>query len=213
MSADETETGKVDGHVGREDDIATVAFWYQIGQPRPFPLFPPLSERTFRDLDTVIEAQELTVAARHSPGRIEVENCYDWTGEGRLVFTPEAGGASFFEVDFHIEQPEFRGLVPRLTSGPDFERYLIPPDGREIDGLNDDPEWSPRGPFDGYSASPGIKDLHLGSYRLAKGSHTQRFEGLASYPLASGSALGLDSIRLRERWPKKRPSLRQAGGG
>ena len=30
MSADETETGKVDGHVPREDDIATAAFWYQV---------------------------------------------------------------------------------------------------------------------------------------------------------------------------------------
>ena len=36
MAADETATGKVDGHVEREDDIATVAFWYQQGEPQTF---------------------------------------------------------------------------------------------------------------------------------------------------------------------------------
>ena len=35
ITGDETESGKIEGHVEREDDIATVAFWYQIGQPEP----------------------------------------------------------------------------------------------------------------------------------------------------------------------------------
>ena len=30
------ETGEIDGHVEREDDIATVAFWYQAGHPARF---------------------------------------------------------------------------------------------------------------------------------------------------------------------------------
>jgi hypothetical protein len=34
-----------------------------------------------------------------------------------------------------------------------------------------------------------------------------RFEGLGRNPLSSGSALGLDSICLRERWLKKRKFL------
>jgi hypothetical protein len=42
MAADETESGKVEGHVEREDDIATVAFWYRA----PAVHDPPSARRT-----------------------------------------------------------------------------------------------------------------------------------------------------------------------
>ena len=41
MSADETTSGKIEGFVEREDDFATVAFWYQKGQPKRFAKMPP----------------------------------------------------------------------------------------------------------------------------------------------------------------------------
>ena len=45
MDADETTTGKVEGHVERGDDFASVAFWYQRGQPKRFTQIPPLKDR------------------------------------------------------------------------------------------------------------------------------------------------------------------------
>ena len=47
MSDDETESGKVEGHVEREDDMATVAFWYQVGQPKRFAPIPTLAGALF----------------------------------------------------------------------------------------------------------------------------------------------------------------------
>ena len=61
--------------------------------------------------------------------------------------------------------------------------------------------------FDFYSPDLKVKDLYLGSFRLAPGKHTLRFEGVGRNPLSKGVYLGLDSVRLRERWDRKRKLL------
>ena len=61
--------------------------------------------------------------------------------------------------------------------------------------------------LDFYSRDLAIKDVYLGSLKLAPGKHTVRFEAAGRNPLAKGSALGLDSVRLRQRWDKKRKLL------
>ena len=85
MSADETETGEVDGHVEREDDIATVAFWYQSGQPKRFTDLPPCQERILPNLELVIEGKDMIGSVRHSSGTVELQKGYDWTGEGQTI--------------------------------------------------------------------------------------------------------------------------------
>lgn len=50
----------------------------------------------------------------------------------------------------------------------------------------------------------------LGSARHSPGTHTLRFELVGRNPLSTGNALGLDSVRLRQRWHKLRPPLRPA---
>ena len=68
-----------------------------------------------------------------------------------------------------------------------------------------------------YAQSVRVKDHYLGSFRLASGKHTVRFECVGRNPFSKGRHLGLDSVRLRERWNRKRkhltslPSLPQAG--
>jgi hypothetical protein len=57
--------------------------------------------------------------------------------------------------------------------------------------------------YDFYSQDLKVKDNYLGSFKLAPGKHTLRFEGVGRNPLAKGNYLGLDSVRLRERWTKK----------
>ncbi|HYK90349.1 MAG TPA: hypothetical protein VE398_16355, partial [Acidobacteriota bacterium] len=39
------------------------------------------------------------------------------------------------------------------------------------------------------------------------GKHTLRFEHIGRNPLSKGDQFGLDSVRLRERWLKKRKLL------
>lgn len=212
ISADETETGEVDGHVEREDDIATVAFWYQVGPGKRFATLPPLSERTFPDHDLVIQGRDLLSTARHSPGTLELQAGYDWTGDGQLFFAPSTGNPNL-EVNFSITEAELRGLVLRLTHGPDYGRYRIFLDGTDVTELPEYPDWNPRGPRDFYADEVEVRDFYVGSYTLSPGTHTVRFVSAGKNPLSSGSLLGLDSVRLRERWHKRRPSLRPADGG
>jgi hypothetical protein len=52
-----------------------------------------------------------------------------------------------------------------------------------------------------------VKDNYLGSFKLAPGKHTLRLECRGKNIMSSGYNVGLDSVRLRERWLKKRKLL------
>jgi hypothetical protein len=209
MSADETATGRVDGHVEREDDIATVAFWYQVGRPKRFTTLPSLAERTFPELDRVVEAKTLLGAARRSAGSLELQRGYDWTGDGQMFFVP-ATDSAFLEVTFQVADTTRAGLVLRMTRAPDYGRWRVLLDGHDVTSLAEYSDWGPRGAQDLYARDVEVRDLYLGSYALAAGAHTLRFESAGRNGLSTGNALGFDSIRFRARWHKQRPSLRAA---
>lgn len=209
ISADETETGEIDGHVEREDDMATVAFWYQIGQPKRFTALPLLEERIFPDLDIITQGKDMIMTARTSGGKLELQKGADWTGEGQVLFIPSVEKPSF-ELDFAVKKEELRGLVLRFTKAPDYGIYRILFDGNDVAELEDYPDWNAKGAMDFYDEGIVVKDYYLGSYILSPGKHTLRFECVGRNPFSKGKLLGLDSVRLRERWQKKRKSLRPA---
>jgi hypothetical protein len=212
MSADETTTGKVDGHVGREDDIATVAFWYQAGQPKKFTTIPAYSGRVMPELDKVIEGKELMKNLRHSAGTAELQKGFDWTGDGQIFFSPN-GPKAWMEADFNIEETEPRGIVLRLTNSNDYGKYRIYIDGiaipdvpMTIDMDFDSPSQNFK-TIDLYSKEIKVKDYYLGSTILKRGKHTIRFESAGQNQNSAGNCIGFDSFRLRERWGKKRTPL------
>jgi hypothetical protein len=206
ITADETESGKIEGHVEREDDIATVAFWYQAGQPKRFTALPPLSQRILPNLDVVIEGKSMKDAARHSPGVLELQNGYDWSGEGQLFFMP-ASDNPVLEVDFQVEKEEYRGLILRCTHAEDYGIWRIFLDGKNVAQPEDYMAGQKIHDFDFYSTQLEVKDHYLGSFKLPLGKHTLRFECVGRNPLSKGNYFGLDSVRLRERWLKKRKLL------
>ncbi len=206
ISEDETESGKVEGHVEREDDMATVAFWYQVGQPKRFTKLPPLSERILPNLDIIIEGKTMQPTARHSPGVLELQKGYDWTGDGQLLFMP-ASDEPVLEVDFPVEREEYRGLILRCTYANDYGIYRIYLDGKNVRQPPDYMAGQKLQDFDFYSNDLAVKDIYLGSFRLPTGKHTLRLECVGHNPLSKGNYLGFDSVRLRERWQKKRKAL------
>jgi len=209
ISADETETGEIDGHVEREDDIATVAFWYQVGQPKRFVTLPPLEERIFPNQDIIVQGKDLISSARTSGGKFELQKGYDWTGDGQILFMPPVENPSL-ELDFYVEKDERRGLVLRFTKAPDYGIYRIFLDGIDVTELENYPDWNPKGAMDFYDEHILVKDNYLGSYILPTGKHTIAFECVGKNHFSEGKLLGIDSVRLRERWQKKRKSLRPA---
>ncbi|GMU37646.1 MAG: DUF2961 domain-containing protein [Phycisphaerae bacterium] len=233
ISADETETGKVEGFVEREDDLATVAFWYQVGQPKRFATLPPASERRFPNLDRIVEGKDLMPTARHSGGTLTLQKGYIWTGEGQLFFVPaeadrgqtddrskgaeadprrstaagdsatgyavagESAAKPFIEFRFKVETKEYRRLMLRLTHSYDYGTYRVL--------LNGEPAG---GPIDLYSKTIEIHDHSLGDYELPPGEHTIRLECTGRNPQSTDQRLGVDSVRLRQRWLVKRPVVK-----
>ena len=49
-----------------------------------------------------------------------------------------------------------------------------------------------------------VRELNLGQRRLSVGQHTLRVECTGKSTQSTGSKLGIDSVRLRQRWPVKR---------
>jgi hypothetical protein len=206
ISEDETESGKVEGHVEREDDMATVAFWYQVGQPKRFTKLPALAQRLLPNLDIVIEGKTLLPTAKHSPGLLELQKDFDWTGDGQVFFRP-VDDKPLLELDFQVEKEEYRGLILRFTYAEDYGIYRIFLDGKNVRQPADYMAGQKIADYDFYSPALQVKDNYLGSFKLSPGKHTLRLEGVGKNVLSKGNFVGLDSVRLRERWNKKRKLL------
>jgi len=212
ISADESATGNVDGHVEREDDIATVAFWYQHGQPKRFAALPPCEDRMLPNLETVIEAKDMIGSVRHSPGEVKLEEGFDWTGGGQILFNPSTNNA-WMEADFTVESEEYRGLLLKMSHASNYGLYKLFIDAKPIarvpmtiDFDFADPKLEVR-VLNLYSANPEVYDYYLGSTTLKKGRHTIRFEQAGMAVNSAGNSLGFDSFRQMKRWNKKRVSL------
>jgi hypothetical protein len=196
MDADETTTGKVEGHVERGDDYASVAFWYQRGQPKRFASIPPLKDRRLPAIDTVIDGKALLATAKATGGdgmRLQAGGA--WTGEGQILFDGAKAGDA---LACTFEQPGGKPLhlVVRLTHSYDFGVYALKLDGKVIaEGL------------DLYSPTIEVKEHHMGELPAGAGSHVLTLECVGVNPSSKGAKLGLDSVKLRERAGVKRAPL------
>jgi hypothetical protein len=139
-------------------------------------------------------------------GAAELQKGYDWTGEGQILFRPAADKPSL-EVDFDVTKEEYRALVLRMTYAGDYGAYKVLLDGKPVPLAEDGSRPAESPVIDFYSRDLDVKDLYLGSLKLAPGKHTLRFVGAGRHPLSKGTLLGLDSVRLRQRWDRKRKLL------
>lgn len=193
ISEDELAPDVHRGFVERNDDFASVAFWYQQGQPKRFARLPSAQERKLPELDQITEGKELAASAKMEGGAIHVQKGYLWTGEGQLFFDNHQGQGAWFSCAFHVAQEELTQLTLRVTYSYDFGIYRILLDGEEV-----------RARQDFFSPEVEVRELNLGQRRLATGEHTLRFECLGKVQDSRGTKLGVDSVRLRKRWQKLR---------
>ncbi|MFO1077261.1 MAG: glycoside hydrolase family 172 protein [Planctomycetota bacterium] len=189
VPGDEKPNGKVDGHTERFDDFASVAFWYQQGQPKRFATLPPAKDRVPPNLDAIVEGKALLAGAVMHDGDAELQGGPDWTGDGQILFRGEQVGSSL-EVRFTAPAGAgvHRALVLPLTRSYDFGVYRVLLDGEEV----------ARG-LDLYSANVRIEEIGLGTKDWGEGEHVLRFVCTGKNSASAGYFLGLDSVRLRER--------------
>jgi hypothetical protein len=193
ITKDELKEGVHEGFVERNDDFASVAFWYQVGQPKRFAALPPLAARRWPNLDIIIEGKDLLKTATSEGATLSLQKGYEWTGEGQIFVDNTRGAGAWVEFAFPVEKEELRQLTLRMTTSYDFGTYRILLDGKEV-----------RGATDFFNASVKVRELNLGQMRLAAGPHKIRFECVGPSGQSKGARLGIDSVRLRERWNVKR---------
>jgi len=197
MSEDELAEGTNPGHVERNDDFATVAFWYQVGQPKRYATLPPAKERVLPNIDWIIEGKDMLPQAKSSKeNTMQLQRGYEWTGDGQIFInnTNDNDGKGFWaEFRFDITKEDYRQLTLRMTKAPDFGIYRILLDGKVV-----------RDFYDFYNSDVEVVELNLGHQTVPAGVHTIRFECLGKRGESRGAKLGFDSVRLRERWKVKR---------
>jgi len=191
ISVDENPDHRSTSWNEREDDYASVAFWYQIGRPKRFAEIPPAAGRALPEIDRVVRGSDWTGDPHHGTGPAVVQSGALWTGGAQMLYQPPFGEDAWVEIPFEIEKREPCRLVLRLTTSYDFGIYDVFLDGVRLGAS-----------LDLYSAQTDAKEFPILDFWPDAGSHTLRMVCVGKNPLSEGFWLGFDSLRLRERRPR-----------
>jgi len=151
----------------RPDFINSVAFWYQIGEPKPFEHLPSYPERCVpwknQHLVRVFRQAQVTGSAK-----VRVETTGMFGARPLLGWTNTEAGARL-TLPFDVESAGRYAV--RLTAGaaPDFGLYDV-----QLDGKTALASANFRAP------DSDEVDLSLGTHEFAKGAHTLSFTALAA---------------------------------
>lgn len=175
----------------REDDFASVAFWYQTGAPTFTARAPHARERQLPDLERLtIYAREFTDARHHGAGTAASQLLDLYPGPQLLYRAPSADNA-WVEIPFEVKQKEPLRLLLRATRSYDFGKYQATLNGVKLGG-----------PLDFFSEKVVDHEFHLLDFWPDPGSYTLRLECVGKNPRSDGYYFGLESVRLRERRPR-----------
>ena len=190
ISPDENVEQKAHSWNEREDDFATVAFWYQTGIPTGHETVPPAEERVLPGLDEVFRATGVIASGSFSQGLAEVQDNLDFYPQGQLFFKPASDRAKVI-IPFRVNEKRPTRLLLAVTKAPDYgiwQAYLEGIPVGQTMNLYDEQvmEWEHH--LLDFWPEPGIYNLEL---RLEGKDHR-----------STGSLLGIESVRLRERRPR-----------
>jgi hypothetical protein len=175
----------------REDDYASVAFWYQTGEPTFTARAPSGSERRLPSLERVTAyARDFAGAANHGEGRTTRQQLDLYEGP-QLLYMPARQEGAWLEIPFEVQKKEPLRLLLNATKSYDFGRYQAYLNGVKVGG-----------PIDLYSPDVTSQEFHLLDFWPAPGKYTLRLECVGKAPASTGYYLGLESVRLRERRPR-----------
>jgi hypothetical protein len=174
----------------REDDYSSVAFWYQTGAPTFTARAPHARERRLPDLErTTVFARDH--AERHGAGEIELSKLPELYEGEQVLYKPGFPDDGWLEVPIDVSEKEPLRLLVVASTANDCGIYRASLDGVQL-----------REPFDLFSAETASKELHLLDFWPEPGTYTLRLECTGKNHLSSGYALGIESVRLRERRPR-----------
>jgi hypothetical protein len=189
----------------REDDYASVAFWYQTGTPTFEARAPHALERTLPSLDVLI-----VVASGLMLGQVRLEQTdlprLEYTGradkrattrtnqsfpehfEYQVLFVP---GPDSIEIPFNISFKEPLRLLLNMGLGPDLGIYTV-----TLDGVKMGTE------MDFYSPKVEAREFQFLDFWPEPGRYTLKLDCIGKNHLSGGHGLLIESVRLRARRPK-----------
>jgi hypothetical protein len=191
ISTDENPDQKSDSWNEREDDYASVAFWYQQGTPSPAPPVPPASQRVLPELDKIIAAAPFADDKHHGPGNCSVQTNLGFYPAGQLFYQPRESEGAWMEIPFDVQEKRPCRLLLKITRAEDYGTYRATLNGVPIGQ-----------PMDCYSSSVSDWEWHLLDFWPEPGHYTLRLECVGKNARSTGYYLGIESVRLRERRPR-----------
>jgi hypothetical protein len=191
ISTDENPEGKSTSWNEREDDYASVAFWYQTGDPTFAARAPDAGQRALPSLERIIvNAHRFTQPAYHGAGTVSEQRLalYDVP---QLLYRPLSEAGAWLEFPFTVTNREPLRLLVQATRSYDFGQYRV---------LLNDVELSKS--VDLYAPETEAREIHLLDFWPDPGEYRLRLECVGKNQQSSGYLCGLESIRLRERRPR-----------
>jgi hypothetical protein len=191
ISPDENPEYKSHSWNERQDDYASVAFWYQTGEPTFAARAPSGEQRTLPSLDLVFPAKAFVDAEHHGDGECRVQSNLGFYPDGQLFYRPQTQENAWVEILFEVQKKEPRRLVLRVTRAPDYGIYQAYVNGVKIGS-----------PIDLFDEGVVEGQSHLLDFWPEPGEYTLRLECVGKRDQSTGHFLGLHSVCLRERRPR-----------
>jgi hypothetical protein len=175
----------------REDDYASVAFWYQTGQPTFAARAPEARERKLPSLERITAyAREFAGSQHHGAGEA-VTQSLDFFDGPQLFYKPKDAQGGWVEIPFEVKKKEPLRLLLNLTQAPDYGQYQASLNGIKLGQT-----------IDLYGAKVSDVEVHLLDFWPEPGQYTLRLECVGRNAQSAGNNLGIESVRLRERRPR-----------
>lgn len=210
MSPDENEAHRAHSWNPREDDYASVAFWYQTGTPTFAARAPHAKDRKLPNIERlVVVAADLDLGQKNDldsqelprleydgrkkeiPTSMEVQR-YPEHFEHYVLYVPAGEtGENSLEIPFEVFEKEPLRLLIKVGMGPDQGIYTV-----SLDGIVLGSE------MDFYAPEVSSREFHFLDFWPEPGTYTLRLECVGKNHLSSASSLILESVRLRERRPR-----------
>ena len=191
LSPDENPHHKATSWNEREDDYASVAFWYQTGESTFTARAPHARQRRLPSLERLtVQAADFLDARYHGVGSAIGQRLDLYEGK-QLLYTPKQAADAWIEIPFTIEKKEPLRLLVNATKSHDFGTYRVSLNGVKLGG-----------DIDFYSPKVTNEEVHLLDFWPEPGTYTLRLHCVGKNVQSAGYYCGLESVRLRQRRPR-----------
>ncbi|MBN1126722.1 MAG: DUF2961 domain-containing protein [Sedimentisphaerales bacterium] len=190
---DENPEGRSRLYWQRQDDVSSVAYWYQFGPSKKFAETTTPEQRKLPSIDPIIAwGKDYQADQYHGKGLTRMRNTDTYFDtDPVLEFTPDSKDDAWIELSFQVNRKQPFRLVVVLGRSPQSGIYQASLEGVKIGK-----------PIDLYNDTSDVDDYQLMDFWPEPGRYTLRLECIGHNHLSSGGQIRINSVRLRERRPR-----------